>query len=819
MANLSASLIIRMIDGVSGPARAAAQALRGIGLATAALNRNVGVVAIGKEIGAQAKSMSEASQRLSSAVAPVAMAGGFGFFKAFEFEKAMNTMEALGELTAAQRKDAEDYIKLLSTRYPKGLTQLAQTTNELLRGGLDIKAAMGALSSTMDLAIYGDIEPKNAAEIAINALNQFRMPMSTVEEAAASMQKVADTIAYAANKSNTDVRLMGETFKYAAPMATALGMSMDELSAAAMIMANNGIKGSEAGVAIRSAMVRMIKGTPGMNAMLERLNINLRDFIKNGREVTAVDVVSGLRGAGIDATPLMSKIEEAFKKPELKASQARMVTELTKIISEGMGSSSIVDKEALATHLTETLTAAGSKIDLIGFIREINTKAGPNVAGAIAHIFDVRQGARLMTMAAGDVRQMLDDITKDSTGYAAKGAQIMLKGIVGPVYAVISAFESFFVSVGKSGVFEDMAEAFKSLAQWINRLGESNRELLRFGAYSVAALAVLGPLGLAMSGAAAAVRMFAAAMKIAALAALFPFSAAITGVWKGFLGLAAVSGRVAAGLRAVAVAAALGPMAMLSAGAATALTSFGALARSIWPVVRLVARLSLLGGAVATAGTLIYQNWSQIKQAFADFGSGFQTGFWDNLKPSPELNQAWDGLKQAILDAGVGLNIPSWRELGVLFGGALAEGVNLAASGISKIVQGLTAAVNAARDAARWIGSIKMPSISLPSWGSSAPATGGQSVPARAAGGPVLGGQAYLVGEKGPELFVPGRSGSIVPNRSLGAPRFGSGGYSFGPINIAINGASNVREIADQVGDELEARLRRLMRGLQADYA
>jgi len=744
MANLSASLIIRMIDGVSGPARAAAQALRGIGQATAALNRHVGVVAIGKQIGAQAKSMAEASSRMSAAMAPVAMAGGFGLWKAFEFEKAMNAMEALGELTAAQRKEAEEYLKMLSTRYPKTLTQMALTTNELLRGGLTQQAALGALGPTMDLAIYGDIEPKNAAEIAINALNQFRMPMSTVEEAAASMKKVSDTIAYAANKSNTDVRLMGETFKYAAPMATALGMSMDELSAAAMIMANNGIKGSEAGVAIRSAMVRLLRPTKEMTAMLARLGINLDDFKNKGKEIGAKDIISALQAEGIDASPMADKITKAFQTPELKAAPARMVMELTKIISEGLGSTSLIDKDVLSRSLTDTLTASGSQIDLIGFIKAINDKAGPEVANAIARIFDVRQGARLMTMAAGDVRQLLDDITKESSGYAAKGAQIMLKGVVGPFYSLISSIEAFFISLGESGVFNDAAKVFTRLADAVREISKSNPELLRFATYAVMAAAALVPLGMAFTGAAAALSLLT------------------------------------------------NPLALVVAG-------LGALAYYNWDSVK--------------AG------WEGIKQAATEFSGGFQQGFWDNIKPPTELSTAWDGLKQAIADAGVGLNIPTWRELGDLFGSTLAQGVNLVASGIAKIVQGLTAAVNAARDAAHWIGSIKMPSISLPSWGSSSPASGGQSVPARAAGGPVAGGQTYLVGEKGPELFMPSRSGSIVPNRSLSSARSGSGGYSFGPINIAIHGASNVREIADQVGDELEARLRRLMRGLQADYA
>ncbi|KAI93243.1 TP901 family phage tail tape measure protein, partial [Rhodomicrobium udaipurense JA643] len=665
MANLSASLIIRMIDGVSGPARAATQALRGIGQATAALNRSVGVVAIGKQIGAQAKSMAEASSRMSAAVAPVAVAGGFGFFKAFEFEKAMNTMEALGELTASQRKDAEEYLKLLNSQYPQTLTKLAQTMNELLRGGLDMKAAMGALGPTMDLAVFGDIEPKAAGEIAINALNQFRMPMSTVEQAMASMRKVSDVITYAANKSNTDVRLMGETFKYAAPFATALGMSIEELAGASMIMANNGIKGSEAGVALRSAMVRMVKPTKGMMAMLARLNISLSDFVKTGREVTSKDIIGGLMADGVDATPVADKIAKALQDPGLKASQPRMVAELTKIISEGLGSTSIVDKDKLAENLTDSLNVAGSKVDLIGFIKAVSDKAGPGIASAIANLFDVRQGARVMTLSAGDVKAMIDGVFNEAAGYAAKGAQIMLKGIVGPFYSLMSSIEGFFVALGESGVFEDAAKVFTRLADSVREISKSSPELLRFGTYAVMAAAALVPLGMALSGAAAALAIL------------------------------------------------VNPLALVVAG-------LGALAYYNWDSVK--------------AG------WEGIKQAATEFAGGFQTGFWDNIKPSPELNQAWADLKQSLSDAGLSLNLPSWRELGELFGGTVAKGVNLVASAVTALVDGLRTAVGWAKDAASAIGSIKMPSF----WSSAsvpppAPLAAGslKDLPARAEGGPV----------------------------------------------------------------------------------
>ncbi|KAI93270.1 hypothetical protein T281_17730, partial [Rhodomicrobium udaipurense JA643] len=80
-------------------------------------------------------------------------------------------------------------------------------------------------------------------------------------------------------------------------------------------------------------------------------------------------------------------------------------------------------------------------------------------------------------------------------------------------------------------------------------------------------------------------------------------------------------------------------------------------------------------------------------------------------------------------------------------------------------------------------------------------------------------GQAYLVGEQGPELFVPGRSGSIVPNGGARSVSAGGANISITIDKIVIEGGGDVNEIAQKVGQVLEAELRRRLRGLQADYA
>src|SRR5690606_26069927 len=134
------------------------------------------------------------------------------------------------------------------------------------------------------------------------------------------------------------------------------------------LMAKNGIKGSEAGVAMRSALVRMVKPTKPMIEALERLNVNINDFVQGGRQIAAHDIVSSLAADGIDASGLQSQIDAALNDPALQRSLGAMTQRLTDIIG---GDGSVVDKSQLAETITDALTAAGSEVDFFGFIRAL----------------------------------------------------------------------------------------------------------------------------------------------------------------------------------------------------------------------------------------------------------------------------------------------------------------------------------------------------------------------------------------------------------------------------------------------------------------
>ncbi|KAB2669028.1 phage tail tape measure protein [Ochrobactrum sp. LMG 5442] len=501
MANLTSVLTVRLIDAVAGPARAAANSIRGIGNAVDSTNARR--LAIGGAVSTMVSDVGKQTQvlkrNLHNMTTGLSMPAGFlTFFGAravYDFEKTSNALQAVTDITDEQRKSIQNYAKELNELFPATNSEIMKGAYELGRAGFKYDQIMGSMKGMLNLALAGDIAIKESSDIATNILTAMRLPMKTVEQASDSLTRVNDALAYSASNSNTDVRMMGETFKYVGPMAAAAGMSIEQVAAASMVMARNGIRASEAGVAMRSALVRMVRPTKPMLQALSRLNVDIDKFVKGGRQISAQDVISSLAVDGIDASSFSKQIEQVLNDPSLNTSLSKLSAKLTEIIG---GDGSAVDKSKLAETITDVLTAAGSEVDFFGFIRALREKGAD--LGDIARIFDARQGSRLITLLAGDLDKALSDVEKNSKGATDRMAKTMMKGIVGDWAEFEASVENLFVSIAESGVLKTASEAFKLAADGLKSLAQSNPKLLEFGTYALMIAGVLGPIALVGGG-------------------------------------------------------------------------------------------------------------------------------------------------------------------------------------------------------------------------------------------------------------------------------------------------------------------------------
>ena len=186
---------------------------------------------------------------------------------AMDFEAAMSKVKAITNSTdddmARLTKTARDLGA--STQY--SASEAAAAMSYLGMAGWKTEQIIAGMPGLLDLAAASGEDLARVADIVSDDLTAFKMP---AEQAA----HMADVMAAASTNANTNVSMMGETFKYAGAIAGSLGYSLEDVAAAAGLMANAGIKAEMAGTALRSIMTRMIKPPKEAAAALDQLGVS-----------------------------------------------------------------------------------------------------------------------------------------------------------------------------------------------------------------------------------------------------------------------------------------------------------------------------------------------------------------------------------------------------------------------------------------------------------------------------------------------------------------------------------------------------------------
>ncbi|WP_194164506.1 phage tail tape measure protein [Microvirga thermotolerans] len=778
----------------------------------------------GRGVASAGKKLQEAGRTFSTNVSAPAGLLAFGAGRmAFEFEKAGNLLEALGDASEDQRKKFEGLANELNKKYPQSLAEIIKTGNEMLKGGFSFDQMTGAIDQTLATAVLGDMAPSEVGDMMARTINSFQMPMKTYEDAMKSSVQVSDRMTYAAVKTTASLKDMGEMFRYVGGAMSASGNDLDTATAFAMAFAKNGTVGSEAGVALRSAVVRMVKMPAKGEAALNRIGMSLNKYVGGKTALTSDRILGGLSAGGIDASGIKGQIDGLLKNKKLAASPAKLQTAITKAVQRHLGSSSAVDAATIAENVNDSIAAAGNKIDLMGFFRDLKSKIdkGEATLGDVATILEGRHFSRYQAILQSDLDGLLAGIQGESNGYTQARYKTALKGPVGAWYEFEAAIEKLSVTLGRVA-FTDFVSGFSRVVDAIQSLSEANPKLLKFTVYAGLASIALGPLMMAAGATARAVGLLATGLLSLGRAATVGLAAQLVTVAGGVRALAVATVAGAAGrLRGMAA----GLIALNAVGGSTAvlgaiggsILSFGravlmfpvtalrAIGGAMWALVAnpIGALITAIVVALTALGVWIYNNWAGITSFFDGFVQGFEKalgptakGWVDGLVSS--ISAVWKWISDLL--GPIQATNAEWKSWGETVGGVVAGAVNAIGNGIERVVGLFTSAYDKAV-------ALKDAIAGLWGGGSSAATSAPEVAGARARGGPVTGGRTYLVGENGPELFTAPASGEIIPNdrlQALASPdriasatsRPGSGGRGDMSISFEINGATDPQEVA-----------------------
>lgn len=184
---------------------------------------------------------------------PILGAGTAMVKTSMDFEAGMSEVQAISGATGNDLEALKDKAKEMGATTKFSASESAEALKYMAMAGWDTQKMLDGLPGVMNLAAASGEELATVSDIVTDALTAFGMK---AEEAG----HFADILAKASSKSNTNVSMMGETFKYVAPVAGALGFSAEDTAIAIGLMANSGIKASQAGTSLRQIMTNLGQG-------------------------------------------------------------------------------------------------------------------------------------------------------------------------------------------------------------------------------------------------------------------------------------------------------------------------------------------------------------------------------------------------------------------------------------------------------------------------------------------------------------------------------------------------------------------------------
>ena len=203
------------------------------------------------EIGGKMENLGNSIAGVGKTIMPISTAvGGLGIAAvktAADFDSAMSQVAAVSGATGDDLQSLRDKAREMGEKTKFSASEAAQAMNYMAMAGWKSKDMISGIDGIMNLAAASGEDLATTSDIVTDALTAFGL-------SAADSGHFADILAAASSNANTNVSMMGETFKYCAPIAGALGFSAEDTAEAIGLMANAGIKSSQAGTALRTIM-------------------------------------------------------------------------------------------------------------------------------------------------------------------------------------------------------------------------------------------------------------------------------------------------------------------------------------------------------------------------------------------------------------------------------------------------------------------------------------------------------------------------------------------------------------------------------------
>ena len=428
-----------------------------------------------------------------------------------EFQAQMSRVQAIAGATGGELDQMKRQAIELGAKTAFSAKEAAQGMENLASAGFQVNEIMDAMPGVLDLAAVSGGDVAASSEAMASSLRAFGLE-------AGQAGHVADVFARAAADTNAETVDMAEAMKYVAPVAHSMGLSLEETAASIGIMADAGIKGSQAGTTLRGALSRIAKPTKAMVKSMDQLGVSFYDA--NGKMIPLREQIAQLKTAtaGLTQEERNRHLVTLYGQNSLSGMLALLDAGPEKLDKM---TNALINSDGAAREMAETMQDnLASKIEQMGgafesaaiVIQQILEPALTKVVGGITKLIEAflsmsPVGQKMVVIFAGMVAALgpllliagtvMTTMVKLRIAMQFLGPAFM--GTMGTIALVVAAFYAlvavFMIAYTKSEKFRNLidnlapaikkglgiavewaAEKLKVLWEWLQKATEKVKE-------------------------------------------------------------------------------------------------------------------------------------------------------------------------------------------------------------------------------------------------------------------------------------------------------------------------------------------------------
>lgn len=407
-----------------------------------------------REVAQRQKRLTEAQQRYHRTIGQANNMTGAGFTAAatggatlygasqllapgVQYGETMSRVQALTRTddNDARLKALKEQARELGSSTAFSASQVGQGQAFLAMAGFTPEAIRTAMPDMLNTALANGMDLGRTADISSNILSGFGLDPE-------EMGRVGDVLTATTTRANVDLQMLGESMKYVAPHAKAMGLSLEQAAAMAGLLGNVGIQGSQAGTTLRAMMTRLAAPTGKAATALKELGVQAKDADGNLRDVPKIlaDVAKATENMGnADRAAYLKHIfgeEPGAGMAELIAQQgAAGIEKFTEILTQAGGENARVAK-TMTDNIAGDLKGLNSAWEEVG-ISLTQTNKGP-LRDLIQTVTAITRGIGNWIKANPELASVLAKVAAVLAAVVAVGGAltVMLTSILGPIAAV-----------------------------------------------------------------------------------------------------------------------------------------------------------------------------------------------------------------------------------------------------------------------------------------------------------------------------------------------------------------------------------------------